>query len=47
MIDRNFKPWLDKGLVVGGGTPAEFAAFIEAESRKWGAIIRDAGITLD
>jgi len=36
-----------QGLVVGGGTPAEFAAFIEAESRKWGAIIRDAGITLD
>jgi tripartite-type tricarboxylate transporter receptor subunit TctC len=36
-----------QGLVAGGGTPAEFAAFIEAESRKWGAIIRDAGITLD
>ena len=36
-----------QGLVVGGGTPAEFAAFIEAESRKWGTIIRDAGITLD
>jgi tripartite-type tricarboxylate transporter receptor subunit TctC len=36
-----------QGLVAGGGTPAEFGAFIEAESRKWGAIIRDAGITLD
>jgi tripartite-type tricarboxylate transporter receptor subunit TctC len=36
-----------QGLVVGGGTPAEFVAFIDAESRKWGAIIREAGITLD
>ena len=36
-----------QGLVAGGGTPEAFRAFIESESRTWGAIIRDAGITLD
>ncbi len=36
-----------QGLVVGGGSPASFAAFIDAEARKWGAIIRETGITLD
>lgn len=35
------------GLVAGGGTPAEFKAFIDAEGRKWGAIIKKAGITID
>jgi tripartite-type tricarboxylate transporter receptor subunit TctC len=28
----------------GGGTPAEAAAFIKSETRRWGDVIRDAGI---
>ena len=36
-----------QGLIVGGGTPAEFKAFIDSEARKWGAIIRKVGITID
>jgi tripartite-type tricarboxylate transporter receptor subunit TctC len=28
----------------GGGTPAEAAAFIKAETARWGQVIRDAGI---
>ncbi|MFZ4759926.1 MAG: Bug family tripartite tricarboxylate transporter substrate binding protein, partial [Burkholderiaceae bacterium] len=36
-----------QGLVAGGGTPADFATFIRAESKTWGAMIREAGITLD
>ena len=36
-----------QGLIVGGGTPAEFKAFIDNEGRKWGAIIRRIGITLE
>jgi tripartite-type tricarboxylate transporter receptor subunit TctC len=29
----------------GGGTPAEIKAFIKEETRRWGAVIRAAGIT--
>ncbi len=29
----------------GGGTPAEIRAFIQDETRRWGAVIRAAGIT--
>ena len=36
-----------QGLLVGGGSAAEFSAFIDAEARKWGAIIRRVGITID
>ena len=36
-----------QGLIVGGGTPAEFKAFIDSEGRKWGAIIRKVGITVE
>jgi tripartite-type tricarboxylate transporter receptor subunit TctC len=36
-----------QGLIVGGGTPAEFKAFIESEAAKWGAIIKKVGITID
>lgn len=36
-----------QGLVIGGGTAAEFKAFIDGESRKWGAIIQRVGITID
>lgn len=36
-----------QGLIAGGGTPAEFKAFIDGESRKWGPIIKKAGVTVD
>ena len=36
-----------QGLEVGGGSPAEFKAFIDRESKTWGAIIRKVGITID
>jgi tripartite-type tricarboxylate transporter receptor subunit TctC len=36
-----------QGLVVGGGTAAEFKAFIDSEGSKWGAIIKKNGITID
>jgi len=36
-----------QGLIPGGGSAAQFKAYIEAENSKWGAIIRRAGISLD
>ena len=36
-----------QGLIVGGGTPAEFKAFIDSEGKKWGAIIKKVGISID
>ena len=33
------------GLQVRGGTPAQFAGFIEAETRKWAQVIKSAHIT--
>ncbi len=36
-----------QGLVLGGGTPAEFRKFIDSEGAKWGAIIKKVGITVD
>jgi tripartite-type tricarboxylate transporter receptor subunit TctC len=35
---------LELGLQARGGTPAEFTAFIEHESRKWAEVIRATGI---
>ena len=35
------------GLQPRGGTPAEFAAFFDEESRKWAGVIRSAGITVE
>jgi tripartite-type tricarboxylate transporter receptor subunit TctC len=35
----------DLGLEPVGNTPEQFAALIEAESRKWGDIVRKANIT--
>jgi tripartite-type tricarboxylate transporter receptor subunit TctC len=32
------------GSEPGGGAPDEFAAFIKTEIRKWGKVIKDAGI---
>ena len=34
------------GFVPIGDTPEEFAAFLEAESEKWGKVIRDGKIML-
>jgi len=36
-----------QGLVVGGGSSAEFKSFIDKEARTWGAIIKKNGITID
>ena len=36
-----------QGLIVGGGSAAEFKTFIDLEARKWGAIIDKVGIKLD
>ena len=36
-----------QGLIVGGGSAAEFKAFIERDSKKWGAIIEKVGIKID
>jgi tripartite-type tricarboxylate transporter receptor subunit TctC len=48
MADPAFKQnMLKQGLIIGGGTPAAFKAFIDAETRKWGAIITKANIKLD
>ena len=36
-----------QGLIIGGGSAAEFRAFIDSEARQWGAIIKRVGITID
>ena len=36
-----------QGLVVGGGSAAEFEAMIDRDAKKWGAIITQTGIKLD
>ena len=36
-----------QGLITGGGSAADFKAFIEAENRRWSGIIKKAGISLD
>ncbi len=36
-----------QGLLIGGGSAAEFKAFIDLEARKWGAIIEKVRIKLD
>jgi tripartite-type tricarboxylate transporter receptor subunit TctC len=36
----------ESGAQSGGKSPEEFAAFVRAESAKWGKVIRDAGIRL-
>ena len=35
----------DQGADAKGGTPEEFAAFMDAESARWGTVVRQAGIT--
>jgi tripartite-type tricarboxylate transporter receptor subunit TctC len=36
-----------QGLIIGGGSSAEFKQFIDSEGRKWGAIIKKVGISID
>lgn len=35
---------LSQGNEIGGGTPADFIALVKAESSKWGAVVKIAGI---
>lgn len=34
----------EPGNLIGGGTPAEFVSFINAESARWGKLIKERGI---
>jgi tripartite-type tricarboxylate transporter receptor subunit TctC len=36
----------DTGSQVGGGTPAEFGAFISSETAKWAKVIKEGNITM-
>ncbi|MEI6161124.1 MAG: tripartite tricarboxylate transporter substrate binding protein, partial [Roseococcus sp.] len=36
-----------QGFLVGATTPAEFAAFVAAETAKWAAVVRAGQVTLD
>ena len=35
------------GLQLRGGTPAAFRGFLDAEAKKWGRVIKEAGITAE
>jgi tripartite-type tricarboxylate transporter receptor subunit TctC len=35
------------GNEVGGGTPEEFAAFIAAEQKRWPAVVKSSGVTVE
>jgi hypothetical protein len=35
------------GATAATGTPHEFAVFFAAETRKWEAVVRSAGVTID
>ena len=35
------------GFETMGGTPQDFATFIHAQTVKWGAIVKAAGISID
>ncbi len=37
----------DAGIDAGGGSPADFATLIASETRKWGAVIRTTGASVD
>ena len=39
--------FLSQGMTLPRGTPEEFAAFIAAESIRWGDIVRKTGIRMD
>jgi tripartite-type tricarboxylate transporter receptor subunit TctC len=45
MADPGVKQKLaDQGLIVAGDTPEHFKSYIEAETRKWAKVIKDAGL---
>jgi tripartite-type tricarboxylate transporter receptor subunit TctC len=45
MTDPGVKEKLaDQGLIVAGDTPEQFRSFIEAETRKWADVIKNAGV---
>jgi len=37
----------DQGADVFSEKPEQFASFIQAESLKWGKVVRDSGASLD
>jgi tripartite-type tricarboxylate transporter receptor subunit TctC len=47
MADPSVKEKLaDQGLTVAGDTPQHFRGYIEAETRKWARVIKDAGVEM-
>jgi tripartite-type tricarboxylate transporter receptor subunit TctC len=45
MADPSVKQKLaDQGLTVAGDTPEHFSGFIDAETKKWAKVIKDAGL---
>ncbi|KAB2896714.1 MAG: tripartite tricarboxylate transporter substrate binding protein [Burkholderiaceae bacterium] len=38
---------LSQSNEVGGGSPADFAAFIDAEAQKWSRLVKERGIRID
>ena len=48
MADQAVKEKLaDQGLMVAGDTPEHFRGFIDAETRKWAKVIKDAGLATE
>ena len=37
----------NQGLTVAGDTPEHFRGFIDAETKKWAKVIKDAGVATD
>jgi tripartite-type tricarboxylate transporter receptor subunit TctC len=47
MADPSVKQKLaDQGLTLAGDTPEHFRGYIEAETRKWAKVIKDAGVEI-
>ena len=47
MADPSVKEKLaDQGLIVAGDTPEHFRGYIEAETKKWARVIKDAGVEM-
>jgi tripartite-type tricarboxylate transporter receptor subunit TctC len=48
LADKAFRQRLmDRGIEPAGGTTEHFAAFMQAESAKWGKIVKDSGARID
>ncbi len=48
LADKSFRRRLmDQGIEPAGGTSAHFAAFMQAESMKWGKIVKESGARID